>query len=91
MTHHIGRVLDLDDLVPRVIHEAVVVLVRRQVAVVVVDRGGGAADTGDLVLPVFSGDVIRAKQVYIACNCHLLSIFFQIFQYSFFLFRYKEE
>ena len=33
--HHIGRVLDLDDLVPRVIHEAVVVLIGRQVAVAV--------------------------------------------------------
>ena len=50
--HHIGGVFDLDDLVPGVVDEAVVVFVRGQVAVVVVGGGGGAADGGDFVLLV---------------------------------------
>ena len=47
---HIRRILDLDDLVPGVVDEAVVVLVGGQVAVAVVSWGGGAADGSDFVL-----------------------------------------
>ena len=50
--HHIGGVFDLDDLVPGVVDEAVVVLVGGQVAVAVISRCGGAADAGDFVLLV---------------------------------------
>ena len=48
--HHIRGVLDLDDLVPGVVHEALVVLVGRQVAVAVVGGGCGPADGGYFVL-----------------------------------------
>ena len=48
--HHIRRILDLNDLVPGIVDEAVVVLVGGQIAVAVV--GGGAADGGDFVLLV---------------------------------------
>ena len=48
--HHIGGVLDLDDFVPGVVDEAVVVLIRGKVAVVVVGGSGGAADGGDFIL-----------------------------------------
>jgi len=48
--HHIRRILDLDHPVPGVIHEAVVGLISRQVAVAVVGGGGGAANGGDFVL-----------------------------------------
>ena len=50
--HHIRRILDLDDLVPSVVDEAVVVLVGGQVAVAVISRRGGAADRDDLILLV---------------------------------------
>ena len=50
--HHIGGILDLDDLVPGVVDEAVVVFVGGQVAVAVVSRCGGAADVGNFVLLV---------------------------------------
>ena len=56
--HHIRGVFDLDDLVPGVVDEAVVVFVRGQVAVVVVGGGGGAADGGDFVLLV-GGSCLR--------------------------------
>ncbi len=48
--HHIRGVLDLDDLVPGVVDESVVVLVGGQVAVAVVSWGGGAADGSDFVV-----------------------------------------
>ena len=49
---HIRRILDLDDPVPGVVDEAVVVLVGGQIAVAVVGRRGGPADCGDFVLLV---------------------------------------
>ena len=54
--HDIRRILDLDDLVPGVVDEAVVVFVGGQVAVAVVGGGGGAADAGDFVL-------------FVGCSC----------------------
>ena len=50
--YHIRRILDLGHLVPGVIHEAVVVLIRRQVAVAVIRGRGRPADGGDFVLLV---------------------------------------
>ncbi len=48
--HHIRGVLDLDDLVPGIVNEAIVVLIRRQVAVAVIRGCGRLADGGDFVL-----------------------------------------
>jgi len=45
--HHIRGIFDLDDLVPRVIHEAVVIFVGGQVAVAIIRGRGGAADGGE--------------------------------------------
>ena len=56
--HHIGGILDLDDLVPGVVDEAVVALVGGQVAVTVIHGRGGAADGGDFVLLV-GGSCLR--------------------------------
>ena len=50
--HHIGSVLDLDHPIPGVIHEPVVVLIRRQVAVAVIHGRSRPAYGGDLVLLV---------------------------------------
>ena len=50
--HYIRRILDLDHPIPGVIHEPVVVLVRRQVAVAVIRGRGRPAYGGDLVLLV---------------------------------------
>ena len=50
--HDIRRIFDLDDLVPGIVDEAVVVLVGGQVGVAVVGGGGGAANGGDFVLLV---------------------------------------
>ena len=50
--YHIRRILDLEDPVPGVVNETVVVLIRRQVAVAVIHGRGGAADGRDFVLLV---------------------------------------
>ncbi len=50
--HHIGGILDLDELVPSVVDEAVVVLIRRQVAGAVIRGRGRPADGGDFILLV---------------------------------------
>jgi hypothetical protein len=49
---YIRRILDLDQPVPGVIHEAVIVLVGGQVAVAVINGRGGPADSGDFILLV---------------------------------------
>jgi hypothetical protein len=50
--HHIRGILDLDDLVPGIVDEVVIALVRGQVVVAVVGGGGGATDSGDFILLV---------------------------------------